>query len=57
MARAAAREQSAGRKTRFDHWKKDGFVLFYGWAHDSKEHTIYRNEEHGGDWTVFLASA
>jgi hypothetical protein len=37
--------------------KSDGFVIFYGWAHGSKENTIYWNEEHGGDWNKFLGSA
>lgn len=40
-----------------DHAESDGFVIFYGWAHGSKENTVYWNEEHGGDWKKFLGSA
>lgn len=39
-----------------DQAKGDGFVIFYGWAHGSKESTITWNEEHGGDWKKFFAS-
>jgi len=37
--------------------KKQGFVLFYGWAHGGESNVVYWNQEHGGDWRKFLECA
>lgn len=37
--------------------KKQGLLVFYGWAHGSNQKTVNWNEDRGGDWEKFLECA
>ncbi len=37
--------------------KSDGLCVFFGWLAEDKLPTVHWNEDHGGDWKVFLECA